>query len=246
MLSRRILAVSAFLAFVCGVMVFYFGDRRFFLPMIILLLIAMITYISQYHINWWWYKKYPPKLPSEIEAFFEKSAPIYRNLSAEDREKFGMRVRLFVESKEFIGKGIEEIPEDVLYMIAYYAILLTFDQEDFLFDRYERIVIYPHPFLSPNIPDDVHSVEIEHSDGTIIFSLEQLAAGFLNPAKYYPVGAHAFAEILTRQKSDEQKSDDAWAEIEQKLGLSRTAIENFIGLKQESTAATLQVARSLT
>ena len=68
----------------------------------------------------------------------------------------------------------------------------------------------------------------------IVFSLEQLLAGFLNPRKYYNVGLH---EYLTVQRllddpfASITQHHPTWDQLEQVNGQSKTIIEEWIGMK---------------
>jgi hypothetical protein len=206
------------------------------IPLAIFIGIGLIVYVSQHQINWWWYQYFPPKLDPEIKKLYQKTQPFFRNLSEEEQQLFGTRSKLFVEAKEFLGKGIEDVPEDLKYIVAFYAVGVTFQSPVFLFKGYDRIVFYPHPFLSPNYPDHVHSCEVEHEDGTIIYSVEQLMASFFQPEKYYPVGGHPFAEILTANPASNKKIKVCtWKEIESISGFSKDSIDAFIGLEQTNS-----------
>jgi len=235
MFSRRLLTISALITAVSGYIYFFNHVSGFIWPLSAGVLITMSAYIFQHQINWWWYQKHPPALDSQMEKIYMHTSKFYRSLDEEQKKKFNTRVRLFVEAKEFIAQGFPEVAEDVRYMVAYYAVVVSFHRQDFLFEPYNRIVIYFHPFLSPNFPERIHTYELEHEDGTLIFSLEQLVAGFMNPVKYYQTGLHAFAELYTHKflKGESLSDPEAvWAQIENTGGWSKQQIEDFTGLPQ--------------
>jgi len=164
-----------------------------------------------------------------------RAGEFYKSLDEVARKKFDTRARLYVEANEFIAQGLKEVPEDVKYMIAYYAVMVSFFKEDYLFDRDRRIVTYLHPFLTPNFPDHVHTYELEHEDGTLIFALEQLTAGFVNPTKYYQTALHAYAQLYTSRYLGDQTVPDAevvWASLTEIGGWSKQNIEDFTGMLQ--------------
>jgi len=236
MFSRRLLTLSAVFTGVSGYIYFFGYGHGFIWPLSAGILITISAYIFQYQINWWWYQKNPPKLDPDMQKMYLTAGNFYKSLGEQDREKFNTRAGLFVEAKEFIAQGFEEVAGDVKYMIAYYAVMVSFHREDFLFDPYHRIVVYLHPFLSPNFPDHIHTYELEHEDGTIILSLEQLVAGFMNPLKYYQTGLHAFAELYARKfLGHESVRDPAeiWTLLANASGWSKQHIEDFTGLRQE-------------
>jgi hypothetical protein len=242
MLSRRLLTISLLLTAISGYLVFFTDVTAvgYYIMLGADICGAMMAYVFQHQLNWWWHRKFPPVFPGEIEQLYLRSAPFYIALSPELRREFEIRVALFIESKEFIAQGFNEVAEEIKYLIAYYAVTVSFKRGKYTFSPYDRIVIYLHPFLSPNVPDTVHAYEIEHTDGTIIFSLEQLTAGFLHPEKYYQVGYHAFAELYAGVVGplDDSTADAIWGAVSQCTGWSKSDIENFTGLEQKSPVAT--------
>jgi hypothetical protein len=170
-----------------------------------------------------------------MDKMFLTAGRFYTSLDAESRKEFGIRAKLFVEEKEFIGQGVSTLAEDVKFMVAYYAVMVTFHKSDFLFRHHRRIVIYLHPFLTPDMPDHVHTYELEHTDGTIIFSLEQLTAGFFNSSRYYQTGLHAFSELYARQNLKDRQVENentVWTTLQEISGWSKDRIEDFTGIAQ--------------
>lgn len=239
MLSRRLLTVSVFLT-VLSAYLYFFEDWRIMIwVMAIALITVMVAYVFQHQLNWWWYQRYPPGLPEEIQRMYTSVSLWYGGLSPEARNRFDTRAHLFVEAKEFIAQGFGKVAEEAKYVIAYYATLLTLGRKDFLFHKYSRVVFYLHPFLTPQFPDTVHTYEIEHEDGTLIFSLEQLMAGFMAPQKYYQTGLHAFAELYAQQYHLSGDSLVTWPDLEAIGGWSREHIAEFTGFTQEEIAPAL-------
>lgn len=233
MLSRRLLTISVVVTLGSGYLYLFEHKSAFVWPMGIGLACVMLVYIFQHQINWWWFRRFPPKLDASARAMYARAQPYYTTLSEGARQEFDTRARLFVEDKEFIAQGPKDVAEDIKYMVAFYAVMLTLHRDTFLFKPYDRVVLYLHPFISPNYPDAVHSYELEHDDGTIIFALEQLNAGFFSPQKFYQTGLHAFAELYQRQYLADVKIEDqerVWSALEPAGGWSRKEIEDFTGL----------------
>ena len=236
MLSRRLIIFLIVGAGICGYLYFAEGMRQWLLPGGILIGLAILTYVMQYQIDWMWYKKYPPKLPESIHKLYLTAGTFYAKLSEEDRVRFGTRVTMFIAAKEFLGQGMDDIAEDLKYMVAYYAVVLTFYQDRFLFKGYDRIVFYVHPFLTPHQPDDVHTYEVEHMDGTIILTVAHLTKSFMEPTRYYCTGLHAMAEAMQVKypvKTELTYPADIWQKLESISTITRPQIEEFTGLQQE-------------
>lgn len=237
MLTRRILTLSIMLTVVSGYLFFFEHLSGFAWGLGIGLMCILFAYIFQHQINWWWYRRFPPGIPPEIEKMYTQAGPGFADLDDQARDAFRSRARLFVEAKEFIAQGFDKLAEDVKYMIAYYAVLVTLQRGDFLFKPYDRVVVYLHPFLSPHYPDQIHTCETEHEDGTIILSMEQLTAGFMRPSEFYQTGLHVFAELYTKKYLADIRIEDpdtVWAELREVSDLSREQTDSFIGIPQEN------------
>lgn len=232
MLSRRLLTVLLLATCIFAILVFVQGMEQYTVPLAICILLIVPVYIFQHQLNWWYYRKFPPTLPASMHKMLSMTSHFYQSLKREQQEVFGMSVRMFVEAKEFIEKGMDDFPEDVKYIVGYYAARSSWPATDMLFENYGRVVIYPHPFLTPNYHDIVHTIEVEHEDGTLIFSMEHLLASFFRREKFYQIGFHAFAEILLRSRLQDfpEPSDDFWERVNKHWHLSQTAISDFIGL----------------
>lgn len=185
-------------------------------------------------IDWWWYKKHPPKLKKGLVEFFHRFSPFYNNLSSSNKERFGTRVRMFIEGKDFMPQGgMPNVPVDVQAIIAAAAVQLTFNKKDYLLSDFEKIVVYPKKFPSPLAPRHFHASEIFDVDGVMIFSLEQLFPSFREPKKYYNIGLHEFAKIfiLAHPNLDYPELDETmWDELERISGMSYDNIVEWIGL----------------
>ena len=235
-MSRRLLTIFGALALVFGSLFLGEAIQYMMIPAGIAGLLFIVTWSTQYKIDGMWYERHPPELDASMQKLFEKSSAFYRNLTDEKKKKFGERVSLYVIVKEFIGQGQDKIAEDLKYMVAFYVVLLTWNRDDYLIPNYDRIVFYLHPFLTPHHNEDVHTYEVEHTDGTIILSIKELVMGFLSPDKYYQIGLHAAVEAYLACYSVEdfpELNDDIWEKLEAISGFSKEKIESHIGLKQD-------------
>lgn len=236
MLSRRLITFFILAAGFSGYMFLLQDNRHYALPLGIAIGLAIMTYVMQYQLNWWWYRRFPPKPDPRIEAMYTRAGAFYQGLSPKDKQEFATRAALFVEAKEFISMTSDDVPEDLRYIVAYYAVALTFYTPHFLFRGYDRVAFYLHPFLSPNYPDQIHTCEVEHTDGTLIYSSEQLSAGFFSPSMYYQTGLHAMAEAFQAKylfPAEPVFPPDIWSALEEIGGRSKGDIEDFLGLAQE-------------
>lgn len=216
----------------------YNYDPSYALWIIPPIIIAAVVYVFAPQINWWWYQRRPLQIDPMVKTLLGKYLPFYDNLSIEDKKKFDHRLGLYQMSVEYITKSSDGVPDDVRGLIAACPVWLTFNKEDFLFPKFENVVVYNHAFPSPQHPEDLHASEIFEEDGVLVFSLEHFMPGFMDTKKYYHIGLHEYVKVFILSYPDEDYpkfEDDFWDKIEQINGLKREALEGFMGLKNIDT-----------
>lgn len=231
MLSRILVIPFAIAALVC----LYLAWENQLSPIYIVpwVVIATIILVMGPQIDWWWALKNPPLIDPMMEGFLRKFFPYYTQLSLPDKKQFADRLSLYLMATEFIPMVMENVPEDIKGLIAANAVMITYGRDDFRLAPFEKIVVYPHPFPSPQYQEDIHSTEHFEEDGVILFSLEQLLPGIMQKQKYYNIALHEYAKIFTSLNKDFQypKFDEhIWEILEQISGLKTTAVKNYIGL----------------
>ena len=193
-----------------------------------------VSYILAPQLDYLWYKKNPPKLDGPIIGLIQSKVPFYSTLGREDKNLFIHRVALFNFGKSYEGVKLESIPEDIKAIIAISAVQISFFQEDFMWEDYEKIFIYPHPFPSPQYPKEWHTTEHFKEDGAILFSAKELIHGFLEPQKYFPISTYEMARIYMERA---QINDFSFIEsytVEQFcqwIGFEIKNLKAWIGLK---------------
>src|SRR5690349_678885 len=157
------------------------------------LIITALIFIMAPQINWWWYHRRPPKLSAGLTQLLERFCGFYQSLSREGKNRFRGRVALFHMGTNWtpIGWPDDVIPPDVELALAAQAVTLAFQREQILFPKFEKVIIYPKTFPSPEHPYP-HSSELHEPDGCLIFSAENVMRAFFNPGKFYNVGMHEF------------------------------------------------------
>lgn len=194
-----------------------------------------VIYILSPQIDWWWYQRYPPKLDAKVQQLFEKLLPFYKNLSPVAKERFRDRVALFMEGNDFIAKGTDTVPEDIKAVIAANAVWLTCGKKDYLFPKFEQVVIYPSPFPSP-IYKVWHTSELYEEDGVLLFSAEHLMKSFLQPTKFFNIGLYEYARAFMLTYPNEKYPSlgaDIWEQLERVSGFSKKFILAWIGLEEK-------------
>ncbi len=183
MISRYFLA-----AFLMMALVFLYlawtedsGWAVFIIPPVIL---AAVAYVFSPQLDWWQYRRNPPPVPKPFFHMIRKKSRFFNRLSPSGQRRLLERLMLYVKAHHYSGQAMKMVPEDAKMVLAHYVAMLTFHREDFLMKPFERIVFYPHPFPSPDIPD-LHISEHHESDGVLIFSLPHMMKAFLNPRSYF-------------------------------------------------------------
>lgn len=185
-------------------------------------------------INWWWWQRFPPDLNKGLHGILELKHDFYRALNETDRREFRRRLFLFGQGTNFRPQAMDNVPEDAKLMIAVAAVTMTFNQEDFLFENFENVIVYPHPFPSPQFPESFHASEIYEEDGVIMLSLEHVGRGFLEPEQYFNPAWYEYARVYQRTYPDKPYGDwssVSWADIEAISGFSHEALKGWIGLE---------------
>lgn len=231
MLSSRLMAPFVFAALGFLYMTWEKGSSWAIYIVPCFLVLAAI-YVLSPQIDWWWARRYPPKLPEQLRSFLNKFSLFYQRLDAAEQIRFEQRAALFLMGTEWVGQGWESVPKDVQLVLASYGVQLNFHTEDLLFEKFEKIIVYQHPFPSPAHPTWHHS-EIYEPDGCMLISAEQLLQGYVAPKEHYQIGLHEYAKIFILSHPDlpwPTVSEAAWADLEKINGMGRKHVEAMVGL----------------
>ena len=232
MLSR-ILA----LPFVLGVGVFLYlaweVDTRWAIYMVPFVLILVAIYVFEPQIDWWWVQRNPIDLDPPLIDLLEKGFPYYAGLSDENKIRFRKRMSLYMAAITWIPKGPETVPEDIKGVLAANVTQLMFGHEDYRLSQFERIVIYPKVFISPQHQQHIHASETHVEDKVLLFGAEKLMHSSLQSHLYYNLGLHEYAKVylVSHPDNDYPKLDDnIWPDLEKICGFTKKKIVEFIGL----------------
>lgn len=210
----------------------FFKDRDDFIWIFAVgLIIGMLSYVFQFQIDQLMIRGVPLRIETPMFQMLTNTAQHFAAMPREQQLLMADRMKRWMIRKDFLNKNEQDAPEDVKYILAYYAVLLTIHQEDFLYKNFDRIVFYHHPFLSPDHSDDVHVVEVESKDGTIIISVPHLLKGHLEKG-YYNLALHALADAYYNQYLPHPIDwpENIWHRLEGVSGISREKIEDYLGL----------------
>ncbi len=199
-----------------------------------------VIYMLSPQIDWWWYKRHPLDLPNMMRHFINKNSVFYQNLNVEDKFRFRNRMAMYLQAVEFMPQGMEQLTPDVKGAIAACAVQVTFGQEDYLLSKFEHIVVYKHPFPSPQYPEHWHASEHYEEDGVIMFSTEQLMPGFLQPQRFFNIGLYEYARVLRNCHPEiafPHVDEEHWPALERISQFPRDKNIKYIGLPEVDLVA---------
>lgn len=234
-LSSIILSVLLCLAVALGGFIYLDKDtdKVYIYIFGVFIFLMMIVYIMQAEIDWKWSLRNPPEMPAALERQLATMIPFYRNLDVVEKKRYRDRCMLWIQAKEHRIEGLNTFPEDIKNLIAGYGVMMTFGIEFYLLQPYERVVIYPHPFPSPNFKV-LHNSEVNHEDGVTVFNVAAIMAAFNKPLQYYNLVLHEYAAVFMHLYPDfaypKFESEEKSEQLQQVRGMTLEAIQKLVGL----------------
>lgn len=193
---------------VAGIILYlmFFEDRSDWYPYLIPVAVILASIYAFYpKIDYWWHQKQAPGIPDKLKKLIYNASKPFRELDEKERQKFLDRLGIFMHHKDFylMRKEKEALPEDIKALIAICAVTLGLFEEDWFFKKYDYFIAYQHPFPTPN-KQYLHSVEVNHEDGVMLFNLDLLFQSMVLGTKAFNIALYAFAEafLLARPLSD--------------------------------------------
>lgn len=230
-MARRIMILAGLGVVITGYFIFFKDRDDLVLWLGLSLLILVIGYTFQFQIDQLMIRGVPQRLDEPMRQMLLATAPAFVRMPPQTRAMVEDRMKRWVMKKEFINKNEQDAPEDVKYILAWYAVWLTIHQESFLYTGIDRIVFYHHPFLSPQHSDDAHIFELESEDGTLIISVPHLIRGHMEKG-LYNLALHAMANAyaLAYFRQPVKWPTDIWNRLEEISSIPKGKIDAYIGL----------------
>jgi hypothetical protein len=205
-------------------------------------IIFAVIYVMNPQINYWWWERSPPPLAPQAERILADYCAFYRPLSAELKQRFRNRVALYVLGNNFMrpvhpsamdaDEMRVQVPEDLKIAVAASAVQVSFGKPKFLTTKFEHIVLYPHPFPSPQF-EQMHTCEIFAPDGVVMFDANTLMAGFNQPRQIFSIGLYEMARIFkmeTPSVSTPIFDKNTFETLKKISGIGREQITAVVGL----------------
>ena len=206
------------------------------------LIVLSVMYVMNPQINWWFWQQQPPRLAMQIEQLIDSDFTYYKNLSPELKQRFRTRLTLYMRGNAFIRPvrldetGADKlrtlVPEELKAMVAAVSTQVFFGKMDFMTGKYENIVLYQHPFPSPQY-DTFHTSELHHEDGVMLFDANTLMAGFERPHQFFSIGLYEMTLVfknLYPSVFTPILDLETMQTLEKMSGMSQEAIVGVIGL----------------
>lgn len=233
MLSRYIMLPVGFVACILGAIAFYYDNAIAAVVATLLIIVMIGLYFFSDVIDWNWYRKNPPKMDDRMIRLLEERLPFYQSLNTDDKLKFQGRTELFTRATDYIPNGWKSVPYDIQAWVASAPVMLTFHKDEFLLLPYERVVIYPHSFPSPQFPEQFHASEVFEEDAVVLFSSEKLMPGVLQPQQYYNIAIHEYAKVFRIvYPHHDYPNDIDWSIHENIVGYSKEKLLDYIGMEE--------------
>ena len=224
-----VLAAAAVVGF--GYFIFFRDRDDLILYFGISLAILVIGYVFQFQIDQMMSRGVPLRLDQAMHNMLVNTAPHFKAMNPMQQLLMEDRMMRWVIKKDFINMNEQDAPDDVKYILAYYAILLTIHQESYNYEGLDKVIFYHHPFLTPYYNEDVHLIEIEAEDGTILISVPHLLKGHLEKG-FYNTGLHVMAQAFQQLYLKEQPEwkEDIWSALETISTMPKEAIDDYLGI----------------
>jgi hypothetical protein len=233
-MARRIMVVAG-LMIAAGAYYVFLQERDDFLYLLGAGLVTMtVAWVFQYQIDHLMMRGVPQRLDEPVREMLIHTSRQFPALDLSGRMMAEDRMVRWLAPREVITMSDPQPPEEAKHILAWYAVLLTLHQEQFLFKGLDRIVFYHHPFLTPGHPDDVHIFELETGDGTMIFSLPHLIKGHGEPG-HYNIALHLMAEAYSVCYPPGKITwpETIWDDLEAISGYSKQALEAYTGMQMD-------------
>ncbi len=200
--------------------------------MVPFLVIAALIWVLAPQINWWWYSKRPPELGEGVEKALQRFCGFYQRLDPAGQKTFRHRLALTRMSTEWLTKNMpdENVPPDIQTAIATQSVIITWRQSEFLFHHYEKVIVSPDAFLSPEFPYRHHS-ETYAPENCILLSAKSVMESFAQPNQQFNVALYEYAKIfLSKYPLVPAPPAVEWEDLERISGWSRQVVETSIGI----------------
>ena len=134
-------------------------------------------------------------LNPEYIRILNKYFGYYKILPEKEKREFESRLKAFMYSKEFIGRGGLKITAEMRVLLSASAIQLTFGLPMIYLANFRKILIYPDTYYS-TISQQYHHGEVNPRAGIIVISWMKFIEGYTDQTDSLNVGLHEMAHAI--------------------------------------------------
>ncbi len=184
----------------------------------------------------YWYKKFPPEIPSDYHRILNAYSHYYQNLNEKNQSKFRYRLFILLKLIRFIPKDLPHVTTEMKVVIGSAIIQITFGLNYFLLKHFNTIYVVPRPYRFPGYKD-LFLGHVDFKYKVIVFSWQDVKNGYFIPNDAVNVALHEMAHCLEKENKfrqlfhnffDEEKWNDWAEEASQKMETIRQGENNFI------------------
>jgi MtfA peptidase len=129
--------------------------------------------------------------------------PYYNNLNIAQKKQFERRLKYFLMDKEFIGRRMPEVTEEMKTLIGACAVQITFGYKPLKLSNFPQILLYPSQYYSRYTKKN-HTGEV-NANGIIVLSWEHFLKGYKVPDDGFNLGLHEMAHALKLEDAFSQE-----------------------------------------
>lgn len=232
MLSK-ILAVPFGFLLIYTVYITMYDNNWYSLYIIPPVIILAVIYVFSNQIDWWWHKRRTPELPEVLLNFLKENGLWYDQLTEAETAIFNQRLSLYMLGIDFQEMNPTPEKQHFRVLAAYFPVLFSLHKENFLFEPFERLIFYNHPFPSPK-NQQLHHSETEFEDGVIIFNKDSLHLSFGKEKQVFSVAMYEYLKVMIHQYETLQQvlAPYGWEELSALANPDKAAIMRSFGYKE--------------
>ncbi len=249
---RLLLVALGLLAAAPLVYAFLYDDGGVGLWSVPFIILLALGFVFKPELDWAYYTRYPVDLDGRITELLDVKQPRwYSQLSAPDRLALRQRTALTLMGLDFKPQGLgdDALPADVEALLAAQVARISIGLSPKLIipAPFENVVVYKHPFPSPQYPRVFHASELFAEDGVIMLSLHQALPATLDPQEYFNIALYEWArafELFLHGATAARPPTPTTAEmLDAALGRPGSWVVDAIGLPVVDDLAVAQVLR---
>lgn len=138
---------------------------------------------------------FPKTVSAQEEEILNKRIVFYNKLEEKNKKYFRHRMASFKNNCEFVCKEDFQLNTEAQVIISATYVMLTFGMRKYLFDVFDKIIIYPDVYYS-TINEQYHQGEFNPRMKAVVFSWKHFYEGFSIDNNNLNLGLHEFTHAI--------------------------------------------------